>query len=108
MRDLIFKNLTSDDKRRKVITCAELIDQEGIRTNIYRHFVCRICNVKKAEQALPQPTLYVVKKRDSKSLSEAFYCRIKGSMYVINNENIYSIDFIHSLRISLKKSVVNV
>ena len=102
MRNLLFKNITSRDKRQKVLSSSELTEQDGLRTNVSRHLVCRVLEVAKAEAFLPTPALYVVKKRDTEFNTEAFYCQIKGKMYLTTENKLYLVSFIHSLRIRLK------
>jgi len=102
MRDLLFKNLTSADKRGRVITSRELSEQDGLRTHIYRHLFYRITKVKETDSILPKPILYVLKKRDAKAKVEMFYCRIKGNIYMTVADKIYLINYVHSLRILLR------
>ncbi len=102
MRDLVFKNLTSSDKKRKIISSCETMEQRGVRTNIYRHLLCRVQEVTDTSAMLPKANLYVVKKHDTRLKLEEFYCRIKGSMYMVTNSKTFLIAFVHSLRIDLK------
>lgn len=105
MRNLLFKNVTSDDKRRKKLSSVELIEQGGLRTMVNRHMVCRITDIERPDSILPRPTLYVFKKRDTRINIEEFYCRIKGQMYCADQDKIYLVHFINSLRIQLKASL---
>lgn len=102
MRDLLFKNITSENKRQRILSSSELIEHEGVRTAINRHLICRIQDIDCSERLLPAPALYVLKKRDTKTNTEAFYCRIKGFMHMAISDKLYLVNFIHSLRIKLK------
>ena len=102
MKNLIFKNITSENRRQRILYSSESIEQEGIRTVVNRHLICRIRNVAQAEEFGQAPALYVIKKRNSKDNTEAFYCRIKGLMYMSAKHKLYLVSFIHSLRIQLK------
>jgi len=101
MRDLLFKNLTSVDKKRKIIACSEIADSQGVRTVIRRHFVCVIREVQDKQMQRPLPYLYVLKERNNKEQREKFFCRIKGSIYAISNGRLFIILFMHSLKINL-------
>jgi hypothetical protein len=103
MRNLLFKNITSEDRRQKKLSSSELIEQEGLYTSINRHMVCRIMNVESQASILARPNLYVYRRRDTKLNLEEFYCRIKGQLYCANEDNIYLVSFINSLRIQLKR-----
>lgn len=102
MRNLLFKNITSRDRSQRVLSSSELIEQDGLRTNVSRHLVCRVLEVAKAGGFLPSPALYVLKKRDTEFNTEAFYCQIKGKMYLAAKDKLYLVSFIHSLRIQLR------
>ena len=101
MRDLIFKNLTSNDKKRRIIASSETVDKQGVRSIIHRHFVCIVKEVKDSTAERPLPYLYVLKERNSKERKEKFFCRIKGSVYAVNDGRLLLILFMHSLRINL-------
>lgn len=111
MRDLLFKNLTSDDKKRKVIISSEIADRQGVRSIIRRHFICIVkeinpgsegkSRVKDNKIERPLPYLYVLKEHNNKEQKEKFFCKIKGSVYATSNSRLFLILFMHSLKISL-------
>ena len=111
MRDLIFKNLTSEDKKRKILTSSEIMDKEGVRSIIRRHFVCIVkeinpalackSGVKDKQIFKPQPYLYVLKERNNGEQREKFFCRIKGSICAVHKGRLFLVLFMHSLKISL-------
>jgi len=103
MRDLLFKNLTSNDRRKRVIVSAEVAEKSGIRTETVRHFVCLIREAREEEKkAQPLPYLSVLKERNTREHKQRFFCRIKGSVYAISNNRLYLIYFAHSLKINLR------
>ena len=104
MRNILFKNITSQDRRQRVLASSEFMDQKGIRSCIHRHLVCRIEDMTTADYVLPRPDLYVIRKQDTRFRLEHFYCRIKGQTYLAINEKVYLVAFIHSLRIELTAS----
>jgi len=101
MRDLLFRTLTSDDKRRKVLTSCEIVDRQGVRSVIRRHFVCMVKEIKDNRAERPLPYVYVLKEHNSKEHKEKFFCRIKGSIYAVSNGRLFLILFMHSLKINL-------
>ncbi len=101
MRDLLFKNLTSNDKKRKIIASAEIVDKQGVRSIIRRHFICMVKEVKDNRMGKPLPHLYVIKERNTREHKEKFFCKIKGSIYTIYNSKLFLILFMHSLKINL-------
>lgn len=102
MRDLLFKNLTSNDKRRRIISSSEIVDKQGVRSIIHRHFVYIVKEIKNNQIYRPLPYLYVLKEHNNKEQKEKFFCRIKGSVCAVNNGRLFLILFMHSLKINLK------
>jgi len=101
MRDLLFKNLTSDDKKRKILSSSEVSDKQGVRSTIHRHFVCIIKEIKDKDISKPKPYLYVLKEHNNREQKEKFFCRIKGSIYAAHQGKLFLLLFMHSLKISL-------
>jgi len=101
MRDLVFKNLTSEDKKRRIIATSEVFDQQGVRNIIHRHFVCVVREIKDTHIQRPLPYLYVLKERNTQEQRERFFCRIKGSMYAVCNGRLYLVRFMHSLKVNI-------
>lgn len=108
MRDLLFKNLTSSDKKRKIISTCEVADKEGIRTTIRRHFVCMVRQIEANKAFKPAPYLYVLKERQTREVKERFFCRIKNSVVVTYNDQLYLVLYMHTLKISLEAVVAEV
>ena len=101
MRDLLFKNLTSSDKKRKIIASSEIMDKQGVRSIIHRHFVCIVKEIENNQLQKPLPYLYVLKEHNKKEQKEKFFCRIKGSVCAVSNGRLFLILFMHSLKINL-------
>jgi len=101
MRDLLFKNLTSQDRKRKIIASSEIVDKQGVRSIIHRHFICIVKEIKGDQIKRPLPYLYVLKEHNTKEQREKFFCRLKGSIYAVNDGRLFVIFFMHSLKIHL-------
>ncbi|MFH0738309.1 MAG: hypothetical protein V2A59_00405 [Candidatus Omnitrophota bacterium] len=106
MRDLLFKNLTSNDKKRRIIATSEVTQKQGVRSTIHRHFVSIVKEVKDKQPEKPASYIYVLRERNTREQRERFFCRIKGSMYMVNNGKLFLILFMHSLKISLVATAV--
>ena len=104
MRDLLYRNLTSIDRTRKVITSSEITDKEGVHSVVRRHFTCSIKQIDSPGVTEPVPYLYVVKERNTKQKWEHFFCKLKGSVLSVNKEKLFLISFVHTLNISLTTS----
>lgn len=107
MRDILLKNLTSVDRKRKIISTYEVIDKQGVRSIIRRHFVCLVKEIKDNKIQKPSPYLYVLKERNTKEHREKFFCKMKNSLFALNQEREFLVIFMHSLRISLEAIPMN-
>jgi len=105
MRDLLFKNLTSIDRGRKIIASSEVADKEGVHSVVRRHFAYIVKPIKSTEVIKPQPYLYVLKERNTKHKREHFFCKVKGSILAVNQGNFFQILFVHTLSVNLTASV---
>ena len=101
MRNLVFKNLTSGAKKRKVLTSSEVAENKGLRSVIRRHFICVVKAIDKDDLAKAPPELYVIKEHNSLEQRERFFCKLKGSVCVIHNKKMYLVTYLHSLDITL-------
>ncbi len=102
MRDLLFKNLISQDRRRKVIASIETSDQQGVHSVIQRHFIYIIKDIKSGQRnGAIKPYAYIRKERNTARQEEKFYCKIKGGVFTVYKEKVYLIRFMHSLKIHL-------
>ena len=102
MRDLLFKNLISSDRKRRIIASSEIVDKQGVRSVIRRHFIYMLKEVKDERHIeKPLPYMYVLKEHNTKEHKEKFFCKIKGSLCAINKGKLFMVIFMHSLRIDL-------
>jgi hypothetical protein len=102
MRDLLFKDLTSSDKKRRIISSAEIMDKQGVRSIIHRHFVYIIKEITGTSyRENPLPSVYVVKKRDTRARKENFFCRVKAGLILANGQRQFLVLYTHSLKIRL-------
>ncbi|MDD2751619.1 MAG: hypothetical protein PHN59_00610 [Candidatus Omnitrophica bacterium] len=101
MRDLLFKNLTSFEKRRKILASSEISDKEGIHSIIHRHFIYSIKEISNQPDKQSQPALYIIKEHNRKAKRERFFCKIKGNICTSNQGKLYEISYLHSLNITL-------
>jgi len=111
MRDLLYKNLTSADRGRKIITSSEVADKGGVHSVVRRHFAYKVVQISSADIQKPKPYLYIFKEKNSKEKREYFFCKVKGSIIAVNKGNLLLIAFIHTLRVeltALKESKENI
>jgi len=101
MRDLVYKNLTSIDKKKRKISSSETADSQGVRSVIRRHFVCLIKEVEGANSQKPESNLTIIRQRNTRESRERFFCKIKGSVCAVSGGKLFLILYMHSLAIDL-------
>ncbi len=105
MRDMVFKNLTSQDKKRRILWASETINEDGILTKIHKYLIYIVKEVQKEEaHQTPKPEVYVIKQRNTKDKTEKFQIKMKGSIYCIAKERCFYVTFCHTLKIDLCSS----
>lgn len=101
MRDLVFKNLISESKKRRIIASSEISDKEGVRSIIHRHFVYMVKEITdQNKEQINKPYLYVLKEKNTKHHFERFFCRIKGSLLAVHEGKPILVLYMHSLKIT--------
>jgi len=108
MRDLLFKNLTSEDRRRKIIASSEIMERQGVRSIIRRHFICLVKEIRDEHNIQrPLPHLYILKEHNTKEQKEKFFCKVKGSICAVNKGKLFLVVFMHTLKIDLATTPQN-
>lgn len=102
MRDLVFKNLTSQDKKKRVLWASETIHEDGILTKIHKYLIYIIKEAENNEtQNFNKPEIFVTKSRNSNEMTEKFQIKMKGRVLCVTNEKRFCVTFCHTLKIDL-------
>lgn len=101
MRDLLFKNLTSQAKKRKILASSEVMDKQGIHSVVRRHFIYALKEIPEQRVKESAPVLFIRKEHNQKEQRERFFCKIKGNLFATNKGKLYEISYLHSLDIKL-------
>jgi len=101
MRELLYKNLTSLSKGRKIIAISEEAQKNGFLTRTSRRFIYVIKDTPNLRASLTAPRFYILKIHDSKNKKERFIFKAKGNFYVVNNNQVRLVYFCHSFKIDL-------
>ncbi len=100
MRDLIFKNHTSSDKTKRLVSTYETIEERGKHTAIRRHFVYKLLDITDSFRNKPEPEIVIQRNLNRALGQETVFCRLKGSMYVRTEDKLLLVLFSRSLRIA--------
>jgi hypothetical protein len=104
MRDLLFRNLTSQEKKRRRLSLSESVNQDGMSARSQRHIVYSIQEVQDTNKILEKPVLSVIKLHDSRVKVDRLFCKMKGKIFALHEGKIYLVSFVHTLKIELTDS----
>jgi hypothetical protein len=105
MRDMVFKNLTSADKRKRVLWASETINEDGILTKIHKYLIYLIKEIAPDEiQKNEHPEIHVAKYRNTKEKTEKLHIKMKGGIYCMAKEKTFYVSYCHTLKIDLCKA----
>lgn len=112
MKELVFKNITSGNKRRRDLFISETVEDHGVKTVTQRHSIYIIRNCTKFNDPKElmhwQKTspinsnkrhIFIFKKRNTKAKEDNFICDVVGNFYAVVKDEVYSIAFKHSFEI---------
>lgn len=112
MKELLFKDITSEDKKRKDLYVSETVNRNGVITTTQRRSIYTLgtCNKFKTLEELAEwkktiganinkRHIFIIKKRDTKLNKDIFICDIVGRFYAVSGCDIYSITFKHSFEV---------
>ena len=116
MRELIFKNLTSNDHMKRDIRVQEIIQRDDIvarteRRSIY--FVRKKTHIETPDdmkiftsdpdgvQSSDRKHFFILKEHDSSHGRDMILCKVRGTMYVVIGDDIFTITFFHTYKIDM-------
>ena len=114
MRELVFKNLTSKDQKRRDLYMSEAFEKDGIRTVTHKHIMYIIghsSQIIDTHKLLghnitlqnPPPMnirhVFIFKKRDTKAKTESLTYDVIGRFYAVIGNELYPIAFKQSFEI---------
>lgn len=118
MRELLFKNLSSQDAHRRILCMSETITQDGLEVTTQRRSAYQLKDripikdlqsseelgkYKEAKQK-EMRHFYVIRRRDEKT-GEKLFCKARGCLYVVAGDHLYLVEFTNTLAISFRELV---
>jgi hypothetical protein len=121
MREILFKELTSNNLRKKDTVLREVFEKDGIVARTERrcfYFIKDVMkvgdpsglekwiNVQKREDEEGKRHFYVLKEHSDALGEDKVIFKIAGTFYAVLNETVYNIAFLHSFKVRFMKPVV--
>jgi hypothetical protein len=119
MREVLFKNLTSIQSRKKDILLKEVFERDGVVARTERRSFYFIKNVNHthtdgelqswitSHENRKEPAkrhFHIMKVHDDALATDKFICKIIGVFYAVVDKDIYTIAFLHSFKINFAKN----
>ncbi|MDD3905973.1 MAG: hypothetical protein PHS46_05525 [Candidatus Omnitrophica bacterium] len=121
MREVLFKNLTSVNSRKKDIFLREVFERDGLRAKTERRCFYFIKDVKHLAsdeetqkwltaqgglQSVNRRQFHIMKEHNDANLEDKIICKILGTFYAVLNRSVYTIGFMHSFKVRFEKPAV--
>ena len=118
MREVLFKNLTSLNSRKKDIFLKEVFVKEGMVAKTERRSFYFIKDIKHLEtdeelrqwitgqgelNIMNRRQFHVMKEHNDAHLEDKIICKILGTFYAVINRSVYTIGFMHSFKVRFEK-----
>ena len=118
MREIVFKNLTSPNLRKKDTVLREVFEKDGVVAKTERrcfYFIKDVMHLDDAaamqkwldDQKKPanvERRHFCILKEHNDSLGEdKVICKICGTFYAVVNNRIYTVGFLHSFKVCFSK-----
>lgn len=118
MRELIFKNLTKLSSKKRDISIEEVVKKHGMisctkkRSTYFvrgvRHMHSRkelaewVSNRQNESQA-GKKFFHILRRYSARQMEDALLCKMRGSFYIVSDQDVYNIVFVHAVSIKVKK-----
>jgi hypothetical protein len=122
MREVIFKNLTAGNPRRKDILLREVFEKDGVLAKTERRCFYYIKDITRIENqdglqewldaqsgssTVTKRQFYIFKEHNDAHGEDRLLCKILGTFYVIVDGSVYTIAFLHSFRVTFVKGAIS-
>jgi len=121
MREILFKNLTSVNRRKKDIVLKEVFEKDGVHARTERrcfYFIKAVAHLDENKDLqgwinshgnaakVNKRHFHIMKEHNDKMGEDKVICKIGGTFYAIINKSIYTIAFLHSFKACFIKATL--
>jgi hypothetical protein len=121
MREVVYKNLTSANSRKKDIFLQEVFEKDGVTAKTERrcfYFIKDITHLDQPDdlqkwlgkQGGANPVnkrqFYIFKQHTDATGEDRLICKILGNFYAVVNNSVYTIAFLHSFKVRFSKGTL--
>jgi len=122
MREILYKNLTGSDNKKRDLCIREVVTRDGFMTMLERrcmYFVREklyiedpanldeLTAIKDSNNVWKKKHFHILRKHNSETGEDGLVCKVAGTFYAIIGHYIFCIAFVHSFKIDLAVQTVN-
>lgn len=122
MREILYKNLTGSDNKKRDLCIREIITRDGLMTTLERRCVYFVREklyikdpadldelkvLKDTNDAWKKKHFHILRKHDSRTGEDKLICKVASTFYAIVGHYVFCIAFVHSFKIDLAVQPVN-
>jgi len=119
MREILFKNLTAENPRKKDIVLKEIFEKDGITAQTERRCFYFIKTAERidgesdlqgwlskhnASGDINRRHFHIMKLHSDRMGEDKVMCKIAGTFYAVVNKQVYTIGFLHSFKARFLKA----
>ena len=116
MREMIFKNLTADDFKKRDILITEVVEGDGVIAKIERrckYFVTNmnhfdnvtgyeeIMKSKICKESPIKKEYFILRKKDDDSGEDVLICKVFGNLYAVVEDYVFYVAYLHTIKVKL-------
>jgi hypothetical protein len=121
MREVVFKNLTSINSRKKDIFLQEVFEKDGITAKTERRSLYFVKDIMRLDQPgdlqnwlakqgetgmVNKRQFYIFKQHSDSPGEDKLICKIFGNFYAVVDNSVYMIAFLQSFKIRFSKKAL--
>ncbi|MBP7055730.1 MAG: hypothetical protein KBB52_02620 [Candidatus Omnitrophica bacterium] len=119
MREVVFKNMLSNNSRVKNIFLKEEFERDGVLAKTERrcfYYIKEITPIKEVQNLenwvssknavgpVGKRHFHIFKEHNDSNSEDKLICKIIGTFYAIVNNNVYTVVFLHSFKVRFSKA----
>ena len=122
MREVIFKNLSSGNAKKRDVFLTEVIERDGVVAKTERrsfYYIKSVSpledkdNIKKIIESqecgrapISRRRFHILKEHSDTSGKDKLICKIYGTFYAVAGNKVYTIAFLHSFKVKFVKATL--
>lgn len=116
MREILFKNLTAEDYKKRDTLITEVVEGDGVIAKIERRCKYFVTNMKRFDKTISIEEIsnacppdkkadkrdyFILRKKDDDSGDDILICKVLGTLFAVVDSYLFSVVYLHTVKIRL-------